>query len=381
MKTIEKYRHYLWLAVVLSHARTIRNRISLFLRRKKTTPRLPIPIVNGVPPGIERDLVNQICIDEFGSPVEKISYLHLSGWKPSGAFRLHLALRDGRDLTVIYKDAVYDRKNIPALNGLPVRPGPPEYFLYKKLGQSNLDILPEVFFMREMVPLKHYQYLLEDVSRGFRNVLNLQDKMRLAVGLQLIHRKFCDESTAFNSKVLIQYDHQFSLALQEYARENLKRYALARTDPEVEQFLVFWPKVVEVHGSREFHEMSERCLIHGDFNFTNIFIGRENPDQIKLIDWEWTGLGYLHADLASILKGTPETIEAKALDLFSRENPQLTFQQHARLYYWCKLERNLLDAAFLAVHELDSDHPADFSIPAFIHNSLHQMLSAYQKLI
>jgi thiamine kinase-like enzyme len=69
---------------------------------------------------------------------------------------------------------------------------------------------------------------------------------------------------------------------------------------------------------------------------------------VKVVDWEWAGIGVPHADLASLLKCVSPDDERMALETFSRGSGQLSAEEHLRLFRWCQLERRLLDAGFIA---------------------------------
>ena len=87
-------------------------------------------LFKGVPPGITRELLADICQREFGDQPVDIVYAHLSGWKESGSYRLYLKTDRGRNWTLIYKNAVYEQDQIPALATLPLKPGSAEYVVY-----------------------------------------------------------------------------------------------------------------------------------------------------------------------------------------------------------------------------------------------------------
>jgi Ser/Thr protein kinase RdoA (MazF antagonist) len=151
---------------------------------------------------------------------------------------------------------------------------------------------------------------------------------------------------------LLRYDERFSAALQPYVLGNLTRYVDARASEAVSEVLRRWDRIAAVHGDRTLHAGRPLAPIHGDLTRSNVLMHRRSKDPIKIIDWEWCGLGMPHADIASLLKNATPEVEQKVMAIVIAGDPHLTPEEHRSLYAWCRLERGLLDAAFLAVQEL-----------------------------
>jgi thiamine kinase-like enzyme len=76
--------------------------------------------------------------------------------------------------------------------------------------------------------------------------------------------------------------------------------------------------------------------------------------QLKVVDWEWAGVGLPHADLAALVKSVRREAHPALLQVFAEKDRGLEAEQHWRLFHWCQLERRLLNATFLAKQQLIS---------------------------
>jgi thiamine kinase-like enzyme len=115
-----------------------------------------------------------------------------------------------------------------------------------------------------------------------------------------------------------------------------------------------WHDVISVHQRDEFYNADLWVPIHGDYNMSNIHIYRGKHGQLKVVDWEWAGIGLPHADLAALVKSLRVEDHQTLLQMFEEDDSRLDVEQHRRLFHWCRLERRLLDVAFLAKQQLDS---------------------------
>ncbi len=348
--------------------------------------RLPRRPVKGLPEGIAFETVNRLCLEHSGEPLQRVSYVHLSGWKVSGAYRLVLKSVNGRTWHLIYKNAIYSLEQIPALRGLPIKPGPPEYLVYKHPEGALSQYLPAVYLCLEMVPGRHYQYVLEDLSQEYQRLseyTKLAKKRNIvsaASELPKLHHALSEWSITADPTHLLRFNREFSTDLLKYAEENLERYVQETADKTVSRAIEHWPLISEVHGHSEFYECQTTQPIHGDYHTGHVYVHKENPDRIKLIDWEWTGLGRPHADLATLLQGKDPDIEQQALVRYAEQDDRLSLDEHRRLYEWCQLERGLLNAAFLARQQMESSRRAKW-VPEFIQRSILRALRAQEQLI
>jgi aminoglycoside phosphotransferase (APT) family kinase protein len=153
---------------------------------------------------------------------------------------------------------------------------------------------------------------------------------------------------------VFRYDRRYSERLLDYALGNLAEYGARTADGAVAALSGRWRGIASVHQRDEFYDDDLRVPIHGDYNSSNIHAHREDANQLKVVDWEWAGVGLPHADLAALVKSVRREDHPVLLQAFVEGDPRLAPEQHRRLFRWCQLERRLLDAAFLAKQQLVS---------------------------
>jgi len=248
---------------------------------------------------------------------------------------------------LVYKNAIYSLDHIPALAKFPVTPGPPEYLVYSNLQGEFAKYLPVVYHCAEIVPGRHYQYLLEDLSQEYRR-MTPKTALRAAAELPTIHRLLSEWSQVIDQDRLLKYGCEFSVALQRYAATILESYAHRTANTAVSALCNQWSQISEVYLRKEFQQFKDHRPIHGDLNSSNVLMHNQYPDRIKLVDWEWSGLGVAHADLVSILATATSEMRELALATLAEHDNHLSLDEHRRLYQWCALERALLNAAFCA---------------------------------
>ncbi|MGH7414242.1 MAG: phosphotransferase family protein [Candidatus Rokuibacteriota bacterium] len=332
--------------------------------------------VEGLPDGLARETVEEVCRRQLGAGLERVAYEHLSGWKSTGSYRVWLHSARGHRASVVYRNALYGVDQIPALARLPVKPGPAEYVVYTTAAADLRGYLPDAYLVKEVVPGRHYQYVLEDLGSEYDDV-RMEAAPDVAEALGDIRRAMQEWLSRIDPGRLLRYDHRFSEDLQVYVFESLTRYVNTASNETVAELLRRWDAIAAVHRDRAFH--AERPLepIHGDFNRSNILMHRHRKERLKIIDWEWCGLGTAHADIASLLKNATPEVERRVMAIAAAADPRLTPEEHGRLYAWCRLERGLLDAAFLAVQEL-SDGAR--SMRGHIDAAARRALGAYREL-
>jgi thiamine kinase-like enzyme len=311
--------------------------------------------VEGLPTALAFDTLDALCREQGRGRLKRCAHLHLSGWKSRGTYRLELETEAGTRWRLIFKDECYRPELIAALEGLPVSPGPPEAILYRNWNSVLSPYLPQLFWFREVEPGRHFQYLLEDLAQTHA-ILRPEtvDHLRAARGLRHIHKALREAFAVKYSDGLIQYDRRYSERLLEYALGNLAEYAARTADRAVATLSGRWREVASVHEREEFYDDGLRVPIHGDYNCSNIHAHREDENQLKVVDWEWAGIGLPHADLAALVKSVRREDHPVLLQAFVEGDTRLDPEQHRRLFRWCQLERRLLDAAFLARQQLVS---------------------------
>jgi len=333
-----------------------------------------------LPDGIAIDTLRQVCASQCGSPFSRVSCTHISGWKGSGSYRLVLKTVDWTNWSLIYRNALYRPQEIPALAGLPVQPGPPEYHVYCHARGPMAPYLPEVYSCIELVPGAHYQYLLEDLEQDYRIGCSQAAILRAAAALPAVHRTLASWAADVGRDGMLRYDRAFSIALEQFAADHLQRYALSSGSGIVRKACEMLPEIGRVHRRLLERFDGPGVVIHGDYNTSNILVHRRRRGAMKLIDWEWAGVGLAHADLASLLKAAVPDVERQALAIYAGLQPQLSTAEHRLRYLWCKLERALLDASFLAAQCSAGKSAGRFSLPRYIEDSAARALDAHAEL-
>lgn len=347
--------------------------------RRRTFDR---PVREGMPAGVPADVVTQIVVRETNVEPSHIRYEHLSSWKHAGAYRLLVDTTVG-SMSIVFKDAQYSPEHIAALEGLPVRPGAPELLVYSGTIGSLASWTPRAIWWHEATPHLRYQYILEDLAADYRSAESGKDLVTLCARLPKLHD---DLTAAFGRDNRLQcYDDAFSEKLLAYAAEVMERYGgvVRSADPAVRRLLRRW-RGMEQHYRIVMDDAFERLSmrpVHGDLNPSNVLIARDGSADLRLIDWEWAGLGLPHSDLASVLKRASPRLERRALRAYRcharHAEPYADFW---RTYVWCKLQRGLFDASFLAKQRLDSTLTGDLDIDRHIAGATSRAMSALDTL-
>ena len=120
----------------------------------------------GLPSGLDFATLDALCREHGRGGLTGCAHVRLSGWKPRGAYRLEVRSEAGASWRLIFKDECYGSEFglIPALEGLPTLPGPPEAIVYQMRSPLLCPFLPELFWFREIQPGRHFQYLLADLA-------------------------------------------------------------------------------------------------------------------------------------------------------------------------------------------------------------------------
>lgn len=353
--------------------------------RKQYSPkaRRTRPIREGLPEGVERSVLETICAENFHCSIASVAYIHLSGWKSAGAYRLIIRSAKGKDVFLIYKNAYYTTETIPALKELPVWPGPPEFEIYRQSAGVLSNYLPRVYYVDETSVGTHYRYILEDLHQEYRLIKGDLEKIHFSQKLPELHRALSEWATQRETSHLITYGKQFSEALQQYALQNFETLYRESPGSNLKSILDQWPKISQIHLQPEFFQRQAQ-VIHGDANFSNIHIHRSDESQFKLVDWEWAGFGSPYADLVALMKGALDNVERQSFHQFLHfsffNNDGRSPKDEYRDYLWCKLERCMLDAAFLSSQFINSPIETHINVEAAIKQALHRMLLVYQQL-
>lgn len=334
----------------------------------------------GLPPALAFETLDALCRERGMGGLRQCAHSHLSSWKTFGTYHIKLLTESGAHWSLIFKNECYRSDVIPALEGLPVSPGLPEALIYR-IGSGVLSpFLPQLIWFREIEPHHHFQYLLEDlVETHVRLGRDLADYMRVAYGLVRMQRALKETFAGNCPDSLLNYDRCYSERLLAYAAANFRKYVSQTGDGAIEALLNRWRDVEFEHQRDEFYHDSQRNMIHGDFNRSNIYVDRANRTQLKVGDWEWAGRGLPHADLAALAKPLCKEHQLALLQVFINDDERLDPEQHRRMFYWCQLERRLLDAAFLARQQMLSARRVQWA-PAAIRRAAKDIIFTVESL-
>ncbi len=336
----------------------------------------------GLPPRLGKDLINRIAEKIYRSPVKTAEYQSLSGWKKYGGYRVRTTLRDGSRRTFIYKYSKYSTKNLPALSGLPVNVGLPEYLIYNTNVPPFANWLPETYWSHRSGD--EFQFIQEDLSGDGYVPLSqrkmMHDEHFLPMVISALNNLHKDVLTSFGNKEdLIQYDEVYMGKILAYAHQSLKIFHAEDGDPAVGNVLKLWPDIQRIFietGSSGFPP----GIIHGDFNVSNIHYNKEHEQPFKVVDWEWAGVGLPHSDLAALVKDPHDNNLIPCLRILSEPYKQYAFAQHLTWMYWALMNRAILDASYMIRQYHFTKHRSRFDLHNFITDAVERLLSSYDLL-
>jgi hypothetical protein len=335
--------------------------------------RRPPRLVAGLPEGLSQTVLDAVCREHLRAGLASVSHHHLSAWKASGSYRLYLRLTDGKQRTLIFKRADYSASQIPALTDFPARPGLPEYHVYAHGAEILGASLPAVYRCEVVVPGERYDYVLEDLGDRYRVAAGLDDMLESARQLPALHATIGRFVDASGTEGLVRFDGDFWERLVAYAARSLDRWFEREPGDAVGTLRKRWTQLNEVRGEIA-AAMGPAVPIHGDYNVSNILVRTGRADRLKILDWEWAGIGWPHADLASLAKGSDEATERRLVEVYAAAEGRRSVDEHWRLYQWSQLERGVLDAAFLAAQGLDATHASKLDLAWCVDNSARIVL-------
>jgi hypothetical protein len=308
---------------------------------------------DGLPPCVPLETLEALCRQHLGATYRDATHLRLSSWKPRGTYRVELTTGGGARWRVIFRDESCSSAENPALRALPVTVGPPEFAVHQAQRPALARFLPDLYWSQEVERGVRFQYLMADLGDGFERITTDGPDLKLAVKA-LLQLQAALRAT-FNHgghRYLAVYDRQYSEDLLDYARRSLEAYRAGRSEPAIDELCRSWQRVVAVHQREEFYQHRLAVPIHGDYRPSNLHLDARDRTQVKVVGWEWAGIGVPHADLASLLKGVDPSAERAALEMFAQAHGELDAGEHLRLLRWCQLERRLLDAGFVARQQM-----------------------------
>jgi len=171
--------------------------------------------------------------------------------------------------------------------------------------------------------------------------------------------------------------------LRDYAGPVLFRLAEQESSDLLHEICGMWPDISGLTLDMVGPGIGTDAPVHGDSNGANILVHKTIYHKIKLIDWEWAGLGIELSDLVSLFRRSSPEVYARALANYSAGCEKYSPDMAARLYEWCRLERGILDAAYIAAQHMGSaelvERRQDWA-PRFVDKSLYNVLGAYRNL-
>jgi hypothetical protein len=336
--------------------------------------RRPPELHPGLPAGLDPSTLDAVTRRWQDCPPGEVRYQHLSGWKDSGAYRVHVSLPDGRAWRLIFKEAYYGAEQIPALRGFPGAPGAAEYAVYSQAEGALSGYLPQVYQAEAVADGCHYRYLLEDLSEGWGIVTGGKGVRALLPALPDLHRALREWGATADLGGFVGYDAEFSAGLRRYALDSLTAYAERGPGDRspVSAFLRGWDAIARAHAGPGFDLAEDAQPIHGDLNLRNVLFNRGGNGAARLLDWEWAGVGRPYADLAALVKHLPAEVSDEALTRYAALRPERPLAEHRRRFAWELLDRGLWDAAFMASQILLSPPKTSMNVQGFLSASLRQ---------
>jgi len=354
--------------------RKVARRVRLLGRRPEPPP------IPGLPDGLEQELLADVCRRALGEDPLRTSYRHLSGFKTAGgAYRVYVETTTDRPWTVFYKECRYGRDDAPGLIGHPATLGPPEFTVYGSADPEVRRFLPDVYHREEIEPGVRYRYVLQDVQGAYLKPATPDELLRAVAGLRPLGHALRDWIQRSGEERLIRYDHGMMVEVGAYVEEALHRYATSGPDSNAVRLLPV-AEMIEVLSRPQFHDLAEPSGVHGDYNRASVLVGKHPESGMKVVDWEWAGIGLPHIDLAILLERADPDLTSRALQTFARQEPGLSYAEHERLLHWSRLATCLSNAAIMATEVLDGSVATSRDRPAYLRWLLKLATSAYRRL-
>ena len=324
----------------------------------------------GIPPGLDLEALRRIVREIAADEIRSISFRQMSGWKKSGAYRLILRTGRGAKLSLVYKNALYSRDEIPALAGLPITPGLGEYIFFKHSMGEHAGFLPRVFSAEQSQGGRHYQYVMEDLTQNYRSFVGPQDRANLCLTLPDVHASFETLAVHPDARKLLRFDRDFAERLLAYSKKSLEANRVAQSGSAIDTLLNGWTNFASAFraGADAVYRSEPLILVHGDCNITNA-MRHKTTGGLKILDLEWAGWGMPHQDLVSALKGASKELEMRCLQDFSHRRGNGRLERDLNIYRFCGIQRALLDAGFIGMQTLDEKARTPKWFPSLINDS------------
>lgn len=337
--------------------------------------RPPPRLVAGPPPGVEWIDLDELCERLVGAPLRSVCHQHTSGWKSSGAYRVVLTGATGATREIFCKVNDHRPEEIAALEDLPVTVGPPELAVLRAARYAPVKAhVPALYSFTRQGEVRTTLFM-ESLGRTWHSCTTWpRDVIRAASEAATVQTMLREQFGESPPDELIRYDGAFSTALNGYALDHLKAYSAHVSDELVDQVLARWNEVAD--ACLVANDRRTPTIVHGDFNLANVFM-HVSRQRLKVLDWEWAGIGDGYRDLAALLKRAPRQVELDALRAYHRVAGGEPDWGH---YQKLQVERGLLDASFLSVQFLDAVDTPRMNMPRFIRTSLRRAISGLDEL-
>lgn len=326
----------------------------------------------GAPSGVPAEDLEVLCEQLTGAPIRSVVHRHLSGWKESGAFLLRMTSVRGSTANLICKVNDHRPRAIAALEGFPVAVGPSEPLVLQAGSDGLRSFLPELYFIRTGEGLPTVLYLEALGARWHTCTALPVDIVRAARAAARLQGQLDRWHMTDTPTDLIAYDRDFAERLNAYLLTRLSDYASSSGDVAADGIVRRWGAISQLylHDARGDHVRP--TVVHGDFNTANVFIGAPRR-HVKVIDWEWAGVGDGYRDLAALLKRSSKRTESRALEAYHSVAGGVPAPfRYERL----QIERGLLDAAFLSVQLSQTEYEPRMNLRMYIDSSLRRVLRA-----
>ncbi len=331
-----------------------------------------LKIRNGLPGNFDDSIVKKICYDHFQSEVISIKFQKLSGWKKTGTYRLFITLKNTQRKQLIYRHCGYNYDDFPALKGYPIKLGPVEFVIGNVTNQSINDFLPTTLWSNHDKN-DVYRYLIEDLSiSGYKTKSALDE----SIVHYLISLNQALNNSDLDKNIFPKYDENYSQNLIAYISALWEKSWGEKYNLPYQKFR----KISEVYLEIASHEKRSN-LIHGDFNGSNIlFKNKDGRNLLKIVDWEWAGLGIIHSDLAAYYKNANNPYLNASLNELAKLQPLESYEYHYKWMYWALIDRAFLDMSYMIAQRKRAIKYSTFNIDAFINESAINLSDAYAKI-
>ncbi|MFV1992129.1 MAG: phosphotransferase, partial [Acidimicrobiales bacterium] len=333
----------------------------------------------GLPIVIPTETLDDMCQRYWQRPLKATWYAPISSWKGSSAAFLWLGLEGGDTRRVILKAARYTESQDDAYQGFPFEPGAPEFWIYNAAAPALRNYLADCMLAVRLASPETFLYVLEDLSVNYVKPPRVAGWRPGVLRMHDLHSALSVAAAKYGREDLLIYDKSFDRKLLSYAEETISRIHSSTRSLVAREVLDDWTRLSNCYMSHEFDIPQIHRPIHGDYNTGNLFVSKKDRAQLKVVDWEWTGFGLPHIDLASYLRRAPSDVTRWAIDDLARREPDLTLRAHERVLLRCALQRGIWDASLLA-SQLGSDVDRFQRLDEGVDRSLSSAMHALNRL-